>query len=142
MVQRDFIKRQFEELARALEKIISDILKLKLEGKINEAIEMSQETLKSTFDLNIEKILSSELNIFIESLIKEKKLSTVHLEGLGELLYATAEMFEQKKETEKAENLYQKVLVIFDYINQTEKTFSMERNNKIETIKFRKGLIN
>jgi len=49
VIQRDFIKRQIEELGRAIGKVISDILKLQERGKLNEGVTMSQEILKSTF---------------------------------------------------------------------------------------------
>ncbi len=142
MIQRDFIKRQLEELGRTIGKVISDMLKLKERGMVNEGITLLQETLKNSFDLDIEKIFSLPLENFIETLVKEKKLSSAHLSYVGDIIYATAELFEQKKEIEKAKKLYQKVLIIFNYIDQTEKTFSLERKNKIEKIKFSKGIIN
>ena len=138
MIQRDFIKRQLEELGRALGKIISDILKLKDLGKVNEGIMMANETLENTFELDIENIFAHPLDNFVETLTKEKKYSSVHLNYLGDLLYATAELFEEKGEVEKAKILYQKVLAIFIHVNETEKTFSLARNNKMETIRLTK----
>lgn len=135
MIQRDFIKRQLEELGRAVAKIISDILKLKELGKVDEGIVLAQETLESTFDLDIENLLSLPLNNFVETLIKEKKYSSVHLNYLGDVLFITAELYEQKGEKQRSKELYQRVLIIFNYVDQTEKTFSLERNNKIEKIK-------
>ncbi len=135
MIQRDFIKRQLEELGRAVAKIISDILKLKELGKVDEGIVITQETLKNTFDLDIENLLSLPLNNFVETLIKEKKYSSVHLNYLGDVLFAAAELYEQKGEKKRSKELYQRVLVIFNYVDQTEKIFSLERNNKIEKIK-------
>ncbi len=134
-MQRDFIKRQLEELGQAIAKIISDILKLKELGKVDEGIVMTQETLESAFNLNIENILSIPLNNFVETLIKEKKYSSVHLNYLGDVLFAAAELYEQKGEMKTSKDLYQRVLVVFNYVDQTEKTFSLERNNKIEKIK-------
>ncbi|MES2395577.1 MAG: hypothetical protein V4549_06225 [Bacteroidota bacterium] len=135
MIQRDFIKRQLEELGRAIGKVISDILKLKELGKVDEGIVIAQETLKSTFDLDIENLLSLPLDCFVETLIKEKKYSSVHLNYLGDVLFIAAELFEQKGEKKKSKELNQRILIIFNYIDQTEKTFSLERNNKIEKIK-------
>lgn len=135
MIQRDFIKRQLEELGRAIGKVISEILKLKELGKLDEGIVMTQKTLESTFDLDIENILSLPLNNFVETLIKEKKYSPVHLNYLGDVLFIAAELYDQKGEKKRSKELYQRVLVIFNYIDQTEKTFSLERNNKIEKIK-------
>jgi hypothetical protein len=61
---------------------------------------------------------------------------------LGDLLFIAAELFEQKGEKKKEKALYQQVLMIFNYVNQTEKTFSLERNNKIEKIKNKLRTIN
>lgn len=134
MIQRDFIKRQLEELGRAITKVITDMLKLKELGKEDDGIIMAQETLKSTFDLDVENILSRPVEKIAETLAKEKNLSIVHLNYLGDLLYTTAKLFEQKMETAKATDLYEKVLAIFQYVNHNEKTFSTERNNKIGMI--------
>ena len=142
MIQRDFIKRQIEELGRAIGKVISDILKLQERGKLNEGVTMSQEILKSSFDLNIEKILSLQIENFIETILSDTKLSPVHLNSLGDLIYVTAGLFEQKREPENAKKMYQKVLLIFKYVDQTEKTFSVERNNKIKVIEKYLGIIN
>jgi len=142
MVQRDFIKRQLEELGRAIAKVITDILKLKEEGNVNDGIKMAEETLKNIFDLEAEHIRSIPLDNFIEILIKEKKIIPAQLSYLADLLFATAELYELKNEKMKSENLYQRVLKIFNYVNQTEKTFSLERNNKIEKIKNNLGIIN
>ncbi len=135
MIQRDFIKRQLEELGRAIAKVITDILKLKEEGKVNEGIVMAQATLKSSFDMDIEQVQSISVDNFIEKLINEKKIIPAQLTYVGDILYETAELFEQKKDTEKAKDLYTKTLLIFNYINQTEKTYSLERNTKMEIIK-------
>jgi len=61
---------------------------------------------------------------------------------LGDLIYVTAGLFEQKREPENAKKMYQKVLLIFKYVDQTEKTFSVERNNKIKVIEKYLGIIN
>ena len=135
MIQRDFIKRQLEELGRAIGKVISEILKLKEQGKLDEGIVMTQKTLEGTFDLDFENVLSIPSDNIVETLIKEKKYSSVHLNYLGDVLFTCAELFEQKGEKKKSKELYQRVLIIFNYIDQTEKTFSLERNNKIEKIK-------
>jgi len=135
MIQRDFIKRQLEELGRAVAKIISGILKLKELGKLDEGIVIAQETLESTFDLDIEITLSLPLDNFVETLIIEKKYNSVHLNYLGDVLFVAAELFELKGDDRRSKDLYQRVLIIFNYIDQTEKTFSLERNNKIEKIK-------
>ncbi len=142
MISRDFIKRQLEELGRAIAKVISDMLKLKGLGKADKGLVLAEESLKSTFDLEIENILEAAQDNFVDVLIVEKKFSPAHLSDLGDLLYASAELFEAKNEIDKAKNLYQKVLTIFNYVNFTEKTFSLQRNNKIETIIFTKGIIN
>ena len=142
MIQRDFIKRQLEELGRAIAKVISDMQKLKVAGNVNDGIRLAQETLKSTFDLDMENLQSLPIDKFTETLITEKNLSIVHLNYLGNLLCATAEMFDQKKDTAKAKKLYQKALAIFHYVDHNERTFSVERNNKIEAIESYLGIIN
>ncbi|MCE9539297.1 MAG: hypothetical protein K8R85_08780 [Bacteroidetes bacterium] len=90
MIQRDFIKRQLEDLGRTIGKIISEILKLKELGKMDEGIKLTQETLENTFDLNIENILSIPSDNFVQTLIEEKKYTSVHLNYLGDVLFAAA----------------------------------------------------
>jgi len=142
MIKREFIKRQLEELGRAISKVITEMQKFKELGKVDEAFGIAQETLKNTFDFDIENILCIPDDKFIEIVIKDEKFSAAHLNYMGDLLYATAELFIQKRETEKAKILFQKVLSVFHFVDNNEKTFSLERNNKIESIENYFGIIN
>ncbi len=135
MIKREFLKRQLEELGRDLEKVIASIQNLKEQGKFIEGIDMVQNSLGSIFDLSIEKVLSMLPDNFPERLLKEKKLTPVHLSYLGDILFAASELYDDEGETEKVKLLHNKILSVFNYINETEKTFSSSRNNKIEIIK-------
>jgi hypothetical protein len=134
MIKRDFLKRQLEELGRAIAKVIEDAQKLKEEGKVNEGIIKVNEAINDTFHLSVEDIVHIPLTNFIEVLVNEKKLSVTHLNYLGNLLYKATELDEQKNQMTNIKNLHEKILALFDYVNLTEKTFSFERDTKIKAI--------
>lgn len=73
----------------------------------------------------------------IEHLTKNKNLISGKLNLLADLLFETAELYEKSEKQNIAKNLYQKVLIIYNYVNETEKTFSENRQEKIRTIKFK-----
>ncbi|HEY0031195.1 MAG TPA: hypothetical protein VGC65_10585 [Bacteroidia bacterium] len=133
MQQRDYIKRQLEELGKVLAKILADIMRLKEHGKIQEAYVLAKDNLVSQFDLDMEHILSLSKEDFQLLIIKGNQLNPTQLNYLAELLYTSAGLLEEKEE-QQINDLYTKALLIYQHLNRVEKTFSIEREKKITAI--------
>ena len=131
MYQRDFILRMIEMLGELVAGILSMIKKRDF-PQAKEALENAYyEFLKqdASFFKGIKK---SELT---ELLIKEHNYTNGHLEILAELLYAEAELaFAQGNYVESIE-FYEKSLFLFLFIDNESKVFSLDKQNKIATIK-------
>lgn len=137
MPQEDFIKRQIDQLGRVLGKILSDLLGLKTQGRINEGIEMVDQTLKKALDLNIDNLSAIPTDKFIETLQSNNKLSNDNIEMLADIIFLLADEADyRKKVNEKRRKLYEKSLVIYEYLDKTSSTYSFDRHLKMDKIKY------
>jgi len=85
MEQRDLLKEQIEQMARVLGKILADFLGLKSQGKVSQAIEISNQQFKSELDIDID-ILVSLSNKELKKYLTKKRLSNEFLETITEYL--------------------------------------------------------
>lgn len=128
MMEKDFIKREIDQLGVALRKILSEIVGLKNSGNANQNIETSESTLKNELDIDIEKLKDFSKKALIHFLTKEKKLNLNNLNTLAEILM---EISNKNKNPKTA----QTTLRLFEYLEQSESTYSLERQQKIKTLK-------
>lgn len=137
MFKKDYIEKQLEQLALAIAKVISQITNTKLQGKPDSGITIADEFLRTEFDVGLAKLAAMDNEHLIEHLTKNKNLISGKLNFLADLLFETAELYEKSEKQNIAKSLYQKTLIIYNYVNETEKTFSENRQEKIRTIKFK-----
>ena len=130
MYERDYFKKQIDQFAMALTHLISNLLKLKKEGKVNEFAQVINQTLKNERNLEIQQLIDIPMISFIDEL-KKKDFSNDSLDKLADVLFILAEI---KDETEKKE-LYKKCLLILDHLEKTEKDYSLDWNSKKNTIR-------
>ncbi len=131
MYQKDYILRMIEMLGEILRAIFSKIQT----GKFHEA----EETLNEIYLTFLRKdaaffqqIPSEDLT---KTLIAEHNFTNGHLEVLAELLYAEAELLVAKNKEAESLPYYQKSLLLFEYIDESYRTFSEDRLNKMKTIR-------
>ena len=135
MQKRDYLQKQLEELARLLGKTILDILQLRSEGKINEAYTLATESLIKKFKLEMDNILALSQEDFRKLVIESNTSNPVQLNYLAELLFTTGELLKEKNEKEKMKELFKRSFMIYDHLNKTERTFSLDRQEKMDHIK-------
>ena len=135
MLRKDFIEKQLEQLSIAIAKALSEITKAKGEGKTESAIFISDELMQREFDIPLNELISIESETVIEYLIKKKQLSLAKTELLADALFASAQVYEDAGKQMEAENIYKKLMIIYTYINETGKTFSLNREERITLIK-------
>lgn len=128
---QDRLKKQIDQLGKALARILSDLLELKAQGRFDDGIEITNQTLKTELGLDLEKLTSIEPDDIINVLKTEKGVSNDSLSQLADLLLLIAD------ETEAGDNmnLYQNCLVIYEYLEKNESVYSLDRRWKIERIK-------
>lgn len=131
MGQEDYLKRQIDQLGRVFGKILVDLLGLKSKGQVNIGIEITNQMLKSELDFDIQELTDIRTSDFINTLLSKKKFNFGNFEKLAEILLLVAD---NKAEKER-KMLYEKCLAIFEYLEETEKVYSLDRQQKMARIK-------
>lgn len=131
MEQRDYLKKQTDELGQVLFAIITNLLQLKNAGTFHEGLQSTNQQLKEVLDYDVDELLAIPDDVFISTL-KAKKIKNDGLDKLGELLLLLAD---NENSFEKKNELYKKSLLLFDKLESVETIYSMDRHRKIERIK-------
>ena len=135
MEQRDYLMRQIEQMGRVLGKILADLIGLKQQGQVSEGMGIVEQTLKSELDIDIYELIKIPVDDFVETLKKDKNFADENLDSFADLLFHIAGIFNQKGGNQKAKDLFQRSLVIYEYLHETQNTYSFERFNKIQDFK-------
>lgn len=130
MERQDYLKKQIDQLGRLLGKLLSDLLRLKGQGQINEGIAITTQTLKSELDLDLQILLEMPNEDFIHTLKSQKEFDNENLDKLATLLLALAD----NGQDEKTNLLYEKCLAIYEYLEKSDNTYSFDRQLKIKRI--------
>jgi hypothetical protein len=133
MEQRDYIQKQIDQLERVLAKLLSSLLNLKSQGKINKAMKMVDQNLKKELDLDVQAIMAIPTENLIEILKDKKNLNIENLGSLADILFLLGASHPAKGA--KSEILFKQCLTIFEYLEKLETTYSFERHQRMEHIK-------
>lgn len=131
-MQQDYLKRQIDQIGIILGRMLSSFLGLKKQGKTQEGIEITSQTLKTELDFSIDKIIAINSDDLISFLVQEKRFNNQNIDKLAEILLLIADDEGLK---DKKEALYQRCLTMYQYLEKTDSTFSIDRQFKIERIK-------
>jgi len=129
MEHRDYLESQIDQLGKVLAKIFSDLLGVKNSGQISIGLEITNQTLKSELNFDIQDLIDIPTDDFINSL-KEQNLTDDNLDKLAEILLLIADNRQADNKT-----LYEKCLTIYKYLEKTKNIYSLDRQWKIERIK-------
>jgi hypothetical protein len=131
MRQDDYFLRQIDILGRILGKILTDLLKKKSSGEIMDSVEVTAQALNSELDIDLNSLLLVGNENLVEFLKTEKKFGDQHLEKMAELFFILG----QDIKNEKALLYLEKSVTIYEYLNKTSSTYSLDRIHKIDKIK-------
>jgi hypothetical protein len=133
MYQKDYILRMIEMLGD----LIAGILGLIRKGDLNRASEeigrIYQDMLREDSSFFM-KIPAEDLTA---KLLSEHNYTNGHLEILAELFNAEAELEIARGNKEKCMELSRKSLILFEFIDNEQKTYSIERYSKMSRIRNR-----
>jgi hypothetical protein len=130
-VQQDYIRRQIDQLGRVLGKVLADLLGLKGQGKLTDGVEITDQILKTELDLDLQKLINIPNDNFINVLKEDKGFNNGHLDTLAQVLYLLADT----KDDSNRRAVYEKCLLIYEYLETEEHVYSFERQSRIERIK-------
>ena len=137
MEQKDYLMRQIEQAGRVLGKVLADLTGLKNQGKLQDGIGQAEQTLQSELDLSIEELIGIPVDQLINTLLEKERMFQENFEKLADLLVELAEGYEQHKNLEKSRDLYQRALVLYEYVDQAGSAFSFNRHSKMQRLKDR-----
>lgn len=126
MYKRDLIAIEIQRLAEVLSKILG----LKLEGDIQEADTLFNETIEHSFGLNVEKIKTIDLQSF-ESMIDEKQLTAEKLDMLSQFLYSTLNDLDHEH---FKIDLSKKILHLFEKLEKEHRIMSLDNLRRQEIL--------
>jgi hypothetical protein len=131
MKQDDYFLKQIDIFGRILGKILADLLNLKSQGEVIEIMEITSQSLKSELDLDLNELLNISNIDLIKFLQEDKKFNNDHLEKIAEILFELGSVINNNIKI----NVLEKSLTLFDYLNHTSLTYSLDRITKIKKIR-------
>lgn len=126
MIRRDFIEAEIQKLSQILAKILG----LKGEGNLDEAIEISNQTLLETFELDKHFLENNSVEEF-EAIIQSRKYSAEKLNMLGQILFESSYPFQ---DTPECLAIMHKTAFIFNFFETEHHQQSFENISRREMI--------
>lgn len=122
MYQRDFLLNEVHKISQLLARLMG----LKAEGKYDEYKQQFNNDLQNEYDIELEKLLALNEDEF-KLHLTDSAYSPEKLNALSQMLYVFAEPFGNDGETSR---ILEKVLIIFDMLEQDHHTQSFENLQK------------
>lgn len=130
MIRKDYLLRYFEELGQVLAKLMG----FKEKGDFKGGLELLNATFSSMLHISsgdLNRISSDKLVSYLKD---DLQFTLTQISLVAELLFEEAELYNQQTQQEDANTRYRKVLILYKYLSQEEKSYSIERANRTEKI--------
>lgn len=122
----NYVRRKSENLSTAIESIYG----LKVDGAADKGLQIASETFTEMLGFDLQKALNLKLEDFMAEVLKNN-YSLSFLESFCQFISDTADIYKDLEENDKAENLYNKSVLLLKHITQNDKTYSLEREERI-----------
>jgi hypothetical protein len=132
--QRDYLLRQIQMMAQVIAAIIRKLTGLKDSGTEEELKQVTDTMLNEYFTTSLDEIAQTPLEKTVEFIIQNKKLHPVNVDLFAEMLIIHANKTEDQTTRTK---LLERALSLLDWIDQTGGIYSVERHEKIQSIRSR-----
>ena len=133
MERRDYLETQIEQLALVLANIFGMLTGNKVANSEASDDSVSQ-ALKEELGFNIDGLIDIGNDEFIDSLNRFNKFDSENFERLADILFLLAGQSGVTADDFKTRNLYSKALLLYKYLEQQDKMYSMQRDYKINKI--------
>ncbi len=130
MPQEDKLKREIDQLARLLGKLLVDLTGPKNTLSAEDGLQELRKVLQESTGLSLDELLESDSDSF-KKILESKSLTTGHMEQLADILYQLAET----SENENGKGLYEKALVLYERLIESGPTYSLDKYYKVQKIK-------
>lgn len=133
MYQKDYILRMSEMIAKLIAGILGKIINKDYSSASEELGNIYYDILKQDASF-FSSIPENELT---NKLLQEHNYTNDHLAVLAELFNAEAELSLAQEEKSTSLEFSRKALLLFEFIDREQKTFSHDRINKMDSIRKR-----
>jgi hypothetical protein len=130
MEQKDYLMRYIEQLG----KVLAYLLGFREKGDVRGGMEVIDEALKDMTRMDSAGINAIPEDRLVEELCAERKLLPEQIKFIAELLFHEGEFLEMESDQTEARKRYRKSLLLLKHINQTEKTYSFERMQRMQLL--------
>ncbi len=130
MPTEDYLLKYLEKLNYA----IAAMLGLREKGFPEDALKMADETYRELLHYDLKELTVMPIEKFIET-IRQRNYNISILNLLSQITHETATSFEADHQTNTAKIFYLKSLELYHLLNEKDKTFSFEREIRIEELK-------
>jgi hypothetical protein len=130
MQQKDYILREIEKIGAMLRMIIRRLFEWKENEEQEEKLEQFASGLALESNVELENLLKLKKEDFSEYFDENKGFNAVNIELLADLFAHLSDI----AESEKAIQYKMKAIELYNYIDETGRTFSMERANKLKKL--------
>lgn len=133
MEQKDYLLREIEKIGAVMRAILNRFTgnTENLAITVEKRFEQTKEQLFVETGLDLDEFLKLDMAETKKFIRHFNGINTVNLELLAEILLQSG--IENKSVTDKL--VLSKALILYELCNETDKTFSADRENKIEIIK-------
>lgn len=134
MAQEDRLKKQIEELARVLGKVLADFIHSS-GGSVSDPMESIAQQVKEEVDLDFKKLMSAPSEDLIKTITSETNLKNDHLETVADIFFQAGKSYIFQGQEEQGRELYRKSIILLQHTAVVDKTYNMAREDKITAIK-------
>lgn len=134
MEQRDWLKGQIDQLGIFLANLIAGLHELRSRKKAFDATEITYRALKDEINLDLDEIIEMDPDEVV-SFLQNRRFNNNSLNQLAELfLFIAGDIRSRETEVLRSGRYYEKSLIIFEYLNNTDSDYSLDRVSKVEKI--------
>jgi len=133
MGQEDRLKKQIDQLAKALAGILSRLTGAGTQADVFEAVEQADTKLKNELKFNLDELTGIEDEELVHQLTGNYGLNNTHFIILADIIYQAAKKLEAADEI-RARKLFGKARVLYRHLADTEKNYSLHWHNRITEI--------
>jgi len=134
-MDQDYLNIQIERLSDELDALITIVEKSKEKGDTLDGIDIVNQGLMESLNINLEEINNIPVEHFIATITIDNQLTSSNLDKLANLFFKTAKIFEVIQDNESAKRLFTRTLQIYLYLAKAEVDFPFERHLRIKDLR-------
>lgn len=130
MERKDYLMRYIEQLGKVLAALLGFRQNMDCKG----GLQVIDEALKDLTSMDSQEINAIPEDQFINELTVRRKLHMEQVKFIAEMLFQEAEFYGMADMQDDAMQRYRKAYLLYRYIDETEKTYSVERIERMQLL--------